>query len=693
MGCRSRPLVVLAFSALVITSCTGRADGDGASPSETSPVETSADPEGDSAALDAELDIQDLRVMKQPVEVDPDAEEHCVAFGYPCSWEEATPGTAERNVELLTAALELFEPGEVVTPHEELLRIEEMLLRTDDVVSLTWDYAMATSLEFRVEGGVPAMVLTDAASPRSLTVPAGASPQPFRAASAGFDVTPEPGDTSRTAIVFNPYASVDGEDEGSAVERIFAAHPEFQVSHVRDGAADAAALRNWANADAVHLVSHGSTSCPGGDPTSPRCQSGFGLGPIAAGATLPAGVLQMTSRSDGQLRAYVTDGFFAVGFGDTVAMLNACQTAGWRVRGATTPLIGRFKAGLGWNQNVYASHAADAATRFWELAVTHGLDVEFAYDKLVEERLDRGDVRPDLIADLQGELALDLPVVGVVEIYDIKPQARLVLGGDRVRVRDVVTSFVEGDEVLAGTTIATTGRVEDGAENTIDRLEFEVEAIPDGDKGPVRVRVLVDGKQVRPDFDLTNGTPTAGEGWNDWRVRAEDVMLPFDLTRQDVDPERPTPHTWEVRVSDDGFATYSAHIADPVFFGGDVSATGPLPTFTALESEVPPGGVLNGNELEIRFNTAGGQSAGDLLATVTAGGVTVLTWSMELEGTFDTESSIVSGVVEAKGQFPFGNGDQATGEFEATVDFANARVEGVLNFPGYQEPFVATIRY
>lgn len=668
--------------------------------SSDDPEDEPADDSGGDTSGD---DLAQLREQKAPELSDPAADHWCDAVGEPCSWAEVDPAVLAASNAKLVEVTAMFDDDPATSTADELAAIEEALLRDESVDMVHLDPANLTALDFRLEGGISVVVFSELASPRSGAAPAsgaggavaddtdtdtdvdeeGSGPG-FGLTPVSFEVTREPALTARRALVVSPFNDFDGADEASAVGAALGSHPDITVVPVLDDDVTPDSLFAWAGADAVHIATHGSTRCVSDSFGGQRCHSRLALGPMPAGATPEMFFTTGTVDGDDRVRWVVREDFFTGALSDAVVFLSACETAGNVDRGASTRLAGLFGAGLGWDHVVWGSNTSDSAVRFWTLAAEHGLDAKFAYDRLVEEDLDNGDIRPDALAHLTD-----------IGFATLRSRATLQFAGDEKRIRDVVDSAVGEDKIVAESVIATEGTLEDGLEDVIERLDFEVEGVAHGTEASVRIRVLVDGQAIEPDFDLSEGFEEVDEdGWSDWRTVEQDVQLPFDLTRADVDPRSPRPHTWEVRVSDDGFTTYSATKADPVYFSAMLEAKGPLPTWTALGNGLPAGGELAGNELTIRFDTEGEDLVdGDFRAELKAAGVAVGYWDLTLEGTYDPETGTMSGTFDAEAADNFGlnPADSAGGVWEATVDVAAGTVTGGLQIGDRTEPFTAQI--
>jgi hypothetical protein len=651
--------------------------------------------------------------------IDATAAERCERFGYPCTWAEAGDETLQETLSLSEQVLELIESGNLEDGFDAA---EELLTADERVVEAALDREGYTAVMLRLDGGLPAYVFTPLAAP--LRDPS-ASPSAFgpspqagvvQAQLASFEITREPAITPRKALVLDPYAAIDAAGEGNDVVNIFASHPDFTVEYVTDSVGPAQ-LSGWSSYDAVHVTTHGSSWCPEEVlfriPDNPliasreivehdldRCHSGFGAGAISnidnSWQNQP-GMSVVTSSVGGtpHRRLFVSDEFFAAqaSMSETVVFLSSCQGGGDRIRGGRIPMVGMFGSFLGWDNNVSASATANTAREFWRLMAVEGLEFELAVQRLEEKDLntdayDRSTVE-NFIRDL-------VPKTANTGGFDTT--SMLVSAGKNLRIRDVVTTFVDGAEISDGSWIATETRVEDGVEEYIPEVKFRVEGVKDGDEATALIEVIIDGdKKLDREIRVSEGTVfQPGSGWNDWEITVEKLELPFDLTVADVDPANPRKHTWEARVVDTT-GNYSARKANPVFFSGGFEAAGPIPILEQLGEQITAvGGSLEGNELVLEFRSDGGPVTGELHAVLSsdvAGAVGW--WDLTLTGTYDAQAGTMQG--DAAGS-SFGDAagitasDSGTGTWEAVVDLRARTVTGVIGVGDSSQSFVARFR-
>ncbi len=418
---------------------------------------------------------------------------------------------------------------------------------------------------------------------------------------------------------------------------------------------------------------------------------------------LPEGVTLSEGRSteDNEYHYWVDDRYIrqialSQNLTDTVVMLSSCEgaglAAGYRnLNGPViddplrTPMMSQFGAVMAWDQTVSRASAAAASTVFWTLMAKEGVDAEVAYRIMQGADVVHDGPRDDFVDSL------------LRDYFEAPPEAQLQFGGGDKRIRDVIETQQGGAEIADNSDIEVEGVLGDSNHETIPEIRFLVEGVEEGTESSVDIQVYIDGEKLPELIELEGNSSRVGggPGYGHWLVNVEDLDIGRDLLPGDVDPQNPTDFRWEARVSDDGFARWSAHEADPVHFVIDVEAKGPLPIFTQLGNQLPGNAALEGNELRIRFNSGGGPTEGDFEAIITestAGPVGA--WVAQLEGSYDAETGSMSGTaaVAAQGQL-FGNivaGDfDPNGTWEATVDWGAKTVTGVLSAGDGSQPFTA----
>jgi hypothetical protein len=628
---------------------------------------------------------------------DPDAELRCQRLGYPCSWSEARDDVFERSLELVDEAEAVMAEHEHLA--DQLEAAERLLASHPEVVEVSVDQDNLAALMFRVEDGVPVFIETLAAGPVGAEqrdpddLSNAPAPNVIEAVPAAYRPTQEPGPRQRDALVFDPYSDVENFPEGRLVQATIDAHPHYAGNVRYNGRPGIDDLYGWDGYDIVHVATHGASWCEdryafvgqvlGDDAVDlTRCFTWFGWGSVNRRTldrrTLPEGVTLVQRR--GRTRLMVDSEFFVgrQSAGDTIVFLSACSTTGKPLERAPAVLSSAFGVMLGWDGSVYAHAAEAAAVEFWDLMVNDGLELELAIRRLAELGLDESRSDPGTTAALYEELGID-------------PGAKLVSFGDNRRARDVITAFVDGAEITDGITIPTVGLVGDGDADVIAELTFLVEGVRTGTEDAVQIEVRIDDEVLEP---ISMGHRTLvepGEGWADWEVVVEELELPFDLKKGDVDPVIPTDYRWEARVFHDA-SRYSAHVARPVHFSGTLRAEGRLPIFDELAAMLEGTvGQVTENLLYLEFPSDGGDVSGEFNAVLDfPGGVGY--WKMELTGVYEADTGTMQGQAagEAVGQvLQFSHRDFGSGPFEATVDFAAGVVRGVLVGGDQSQPILA----
>ena len=511
-----------------------------------------------------------------------------------------------------------------------------------------------------------------------------------------FDPTKGPLVTPRQALVIDPYHAVDARwREGDEVAALFGSHPDYGVvRHLKDSVSHAD-LASFGEYDAVHVVSHGYTRCDRDSDgeiiaDGSRCSSGFGLGVIPDGfdrSTLPRGVTVLRSSVDDNNRQFAYDSFFAdqglqQNLGETVVMLSTCQGSGLGSGFASsqgtlldadlqTPMMGIFGSALGWDQNVTLRAGANASLAFWSLTVEEGVDAELAYQQLQQAGLDVSGERSDLVDDF------------VDYIQENPPNAELEYRGEDLRVRDVIETQYANSELVPQTKIKLTTTPGDGADDKIDQLQFFVEAIRDDELAGTEIKLFLDDQEIPETINVLGNSSRigGGNGYGHYLVTVENVDLGVDIPRSAVDPSDLQDYRLEARVSSDGFTEYSAHEADPVHFGAEFIARGPLPVFTELADGMPAGGALEGNELVVSFDTTDPEVEGEFSAVMSGQGIEIGFWTYKLEGTYDVASAEMSGTISGEafvGVAGISADESSSGTWQGRVDFGSGTVQATI---------------
>jgi hypothetical protein len=736
LGLKRRSAVGIAAVALLCAACSAGGGESNATTSPTTPAVTGA---GDASTSSPRLIV-----------VDADAGERCDRFGYPCNWADANDATFQRSLDLLDATVAILSEDRDL--EELVFEATGMLLAEPDVAEVHPQLDTLSSIVFRVEGAPEVLALTEVAELAGEAAPGiergeaiaaeiveeidgrhsgPADPsdetieneeidgeaigdaiigdqmdEDFIVDLVSFDPTHRPLREPRTALVIDPFAGANPTlwAEGAAIAAIFSGGG-FSVEHMTSDVTWESLL-SIGSFDAVHVNSHGETWCPRGADgqrqfSGERCRSGFMLGIAdSSQSELPDGVSVSRGRSseDGEYHYWVYDRFFEqVTFGqnltDTVIMLSSCEGAGLREGYDSgedvespfrTSMMSQFGSVLAWDQEVRRESAAAASTVFWTLMVDEGVDAQVAY-----RAMQQGGVAQDGEDDL---------IVDLIRRYNRSfPRASLQFGGGDKRVRDVIETQQGGIEIVDDGDIEVIGVLGDGNNEKIEEIQFLVEGVEEGTEGSVEIEVRLDGRKLPETINLMGNAARigGGQGYGHWLVNVTDFDIGRDLVPSDVDPADPTDFRWEARVSDDGFGRWSAHEAEPVHFVIDIEAKGPLPIFTDLGNQLPPNATLEGNELLLRFSTAGGSAGGQFEATIVESTIgEVATWFASLSGEYDPEGGTMGGqakVAAAGGVLgiSFGQFD-GDGTWEGRVDYAARTVTGVVRAGDGSQPFTAT---
>jgi hypothetical protein len=635
---------------------------------------------------------------------DPAGEYRCQRVGYTCTWVDVEEVQFARVADVAAEVQRLVDEAPSAVAGIEAA--VGYLVGLDDVVEIIPDEVTATSVMWRLQGTPPSVVLTELAGPLGEGAvyagpplgpvdgggeAAGASSESPRAVTVGYRPTGGPLEPKQ-AFVLDAYAvkatDCDGLDdadcykaddgsrqEGAIIAAIMASSPQIRVTYQTGSDVNPFAFPDLSGYELVHVASHGSNACGGvdwfenADFDPDKCYTVLGLSKATpeqmndqmnqalesgVGVNLPAGVWY-----SGGGWAITTEFLAGRLNSDAIVYMSHCTSGDGQLARQS------FGGFVGWHSYARKSVAQQAAIRFWELMVVEGVEFDLAIEVLGEEGLDSTTVAGAQFA---------LPPVAFVD-------ARLVSGGKNLRARDVIKTFV-GEELTAGATVVTEGLLEDGQFNTVPEVRFDVEGVTEGKEGSSSITVLIDGEEVQREIKVSEGQISeTGMGWNDWTVVVEDLPLPRDVTRVDVDFASPAPHRWETRVSDG--QGHSAHEAEPVYFSSDVEAAGPLPIFTELERQMAAiGATVEGNELVLSFNTAGGAMTGEMFVTLEATGGAGY-WEYSLTGTYDPATGAMGGEGSGVAQgfaAGIGAGDTDSGTWEATADLDAGVVRGSIAF-------------
>lgn len=715
---RGRSAAVVCAALLALTACS-TGDEAGSTPDVTTSDASTSD---ESAPPTTPAD-DDAVVPLGPAEAsgDPDGELRCERIGYSCSWAEVDDAAWDRTVVLADEVQAVIDAAP--TALDGVTAAIELLGDQPDVVEVVADELFATSIMWRVDGALPSVALTALAAPLpdDPTVEAADGHADGPADADGGSVTgsvaptgwrapaplpdsfhPAGGPLQPTrALVLDAFAikSTDCDDlpddecyladdgervEGAAVAALMRTHPQIEVDYMTGSDLNPFALPDLSGYDLVHIASHGSTACGGmdwftnGEFDPDECYSLVGLGEFGES------IADEAARGNENLAPgiwYSAEGwvatteFFAQQLsGDAIVYLSSCASADGQFGGAS-----RDGAFVGWHGYARMSGAEAAAIEFWRLMVTEGVEFDVAMRQLDEH---------GLASTTVASARWDLPPVAI-------SSASLVGNGPNVRARDVITSSTNVD-LNDGATIRTEGVAGDGKRQTIPEVTFHVEGVTHGTAEQSSITVLIDGVALDTEIPLSDGEVVSqGPEWDDIEVVVEDLELPLDLAPNEVDPSRPRPFRWEVRVSDDGGGTYSAHAAAPVYFSADLEAVGSIPHFTQLAIAVSSQGVVvEGNELTLRFDSVGGDVEADMTVRMHTRGTDVAEWALELAGSYDPASGRMHGTAEAvvSGGMPLMIPlSDYSGTWDASVDLDSGVIHGVISSGSESQPFEATL--
>ena len=496
-----------------------------------------------------------------------------------------------------------------------------------------------------------------------------------------------------------PFASHDcrqndeGVSEGAAIAAIFQSEPDHytSVTYLRDDQANPAAIASAiASADAVHLATHGSSNCRNAEPTEDLdaslqpgdydptvCYTMIALGPLSAQdrAGLQAGSLSVptgTSFSSG--RWWATGDFIAKALPkDAIVFANNCTSADGRL--ASSGAAGF----IGWHKYARVSGAVDAAVRFWTLMVVDGVEFDVAYATLQAEGLHRSDP------------------TNSQEHFGVTPAATLLAGGTDPRARDVITARIDGADV-GGQTLRVSGVPDDAEPETFPAEEqvvtFELEGVKRGTQAAVQLQVLLDGTELVADVDLSrDGTVTSsGADWDTWLVTVRPNAIQIPATTAG-DYASGATNQLEVRA----FERQNRYTADAgaVTLGTRLAAIGPLPIFEELAAGLPPEGSVEGNELRIEFDSAGGAVTGSMrVAMVHESFGELGYWTLDLTGVYDPASGVISGDLVGTSEATVGfvsAGDFGNGTWQGSVDLGGRSLAATLGIGGQSQPYQGEI--
>jgi len=706
---------------LVVAACSG---SDGADPITATTIGAGTATASTTAGTESPSDIPPAEVSLPPIEVvDPDGATRCVRLGYPCSWSDVTDqdltaarDLADRVQEIVDAAPDPVSGVEAAVAY---------LAGRDDTVEIIPDRRYYTSIFWRTEGIPPSFVFTELAGPQGTlddydgppidgveTLDAFALADGINAVSASFHPTGGPLEPKR-AIVLDPYAAPTddcgstldtllttlgaqgfldddllpgdcymdkaGRTEGLRVAAIIGSHPQIDVTYLYGNDVTPWVITDLGAYDLVHIVSHGSSACASEEEQerigSDACHTAFGLGVIEASPDNPRLPEGTFITSGGRFGA---TGEALIGSVKPTSIVFASHCTSGDGQLARQGAAGAF---VGIHGYARMGVAERAAVEFWRMMAVEGVSFDVAVDRLVSLGLHES--FPPQFDPYTGLLPTG---VG---------HSTLVTGGDNMRARDVITTFV-GAELEDGAQLESDDTVADGTDDTLPEVRFRIEGVEDGTAGGTTIEVLIDGKTLRETINLGEKGRVVDQqdGWAEWEVVIEDFDLEFDLKLEDVRPQNPKKHRWESRVYQRQ-SHYSADEADDVTFGGIIRAVGKIPLFDQLDAM--PNSDLTLNELVIEFRSLGGTLSGASTTTLEGDPAGRGSWVIEFtDGSYDRDTGEITATANGAASGGLGSifvSDTATGTMTGTVDFSTGVVSGTISFPGEPAaPFTAQIR-
>ena len=395
----------------------------------------------------------------------------CEREDYPCTLGEVSSQVLERSDQLADDAYARIGGGELIADVANFLREQ------GDVVTVRHD---DKALWFRVEGGRPHWVVSDAAFPE---IPAGAPPELLRLDPRGANpskavhgrsekdvVGPFP--EQKRALVLSPYLyQFGGYDDGPLVAALlrdargYAGNVVFKANtSLEDPVIRAGDFKNWDAFDVVHVSSHGSQTC---NSSGQNCDlylfQGDGITSEVDVVLATPGYVVVTSLVPESYAASAD--YFRVlypnGLSETIVSFSACETT----KGPEFAQIFANPSSVffGWSKAVRTSFAYFATSTLFQRLIDSGRTTKNVYEDLVEE-----------------ELSVD-PSGATLQRAE---------GGDDLRIREIITAYAPGAVPSPDT------ELRDG-----DPIPF---LVADNDGGPDRMDCNVQIEGVEEDDDLSD---------------------------------------------------------------------------------------------------------------------------------------------------------------------------------------------
>ena len=449
-------------------------------------------------------------------DLQPNRELDCEREDYPCTLGEVPTQVLERSDQLADDAYARIRGGESVAVVADSLRGQ------GDVVTVKNDDG---ALWFRVEGGRPHWVVSDAAFP---DVPPGAPPELPRLDNRGANpsttvhgqsekdiVGPFP--EQKRALVLSPYLyEFGGYDDGPLVAAllrdargyadnvVFKANTSLEDPTIRGGD-----FNNWDAFDVVHISSHGSQIC---NSSGQNCDlylfQGDRITSEVDVVLATPGYVVVTSLIPESYA--VSADYFRVlypnGLSETIVSFSACETT-------EGPEFAQIFANpssvfFGWSKSVLSSFAYFATATLFQRLIDTGRTTRNVYEELVDE-----------------ELTVD-PSGATLQRDE---------GGDDLRIREIITAYAPGADPSPDTELKDDDPIpfrvaED--EGGPDRMDFNVQiegVEEDDDLGDFVVHISVNGTEATQTWTLDQARQT-----DTYTYRLEDVA-DFGIDFGDLD--------------------------------------------------------------------------------------------------------------------------------------------------------------
>ena len=419
----------------------------------------------------------------------PNRELDCEREEYPCTLGEVPTQVLERSGELADDAYAQMGEGELVADVADLLRGQ------GDVVALEHD---DKALWFRVEGGRPHWVVSDAAFPEippgappalARLEPTGANPRtPVRGRSEKDVVGPFP--EEKHALVLAPYLyRFGGYDDGPLVTAllrdargyagnvVYKANTSLEERTIKGGD-----FKNWDAFDVVHVSSHGSQLC---NSSGQNCDlylfQGDGITSEVDVVLATPGYVVVTSLIPESYAASAD--YFRVlypnGLSETIVSFSACETT----KGPEFAQIFANPSSVffGWSKAVRTSFAYFATSTLFQRLIDTGRTTKSVYEDLVAE-----------------ELSVD-PGGATLQ---------RAAGGDDLRIREIITAYAPGAVPSPETELRDSDPIPFLAANNDggpDRMDFNVQiegVEEDDDLGDFVLHISVNGNEATQTWTL-----------------------------------------------------------------------------------------------------------------------------------------------------------------------------------------------